>query len=501
MCSRCYLLIRNFFVYEYSFFLLQKLLLLHKLKRVHTSSVSLISDFQLSFIINLCHYYCYYSLNSMAALTIVLLVYSLSIVFGRFSFLHHGNELEQFAKYEQLTGSLLNVSEFFTATDACEKATIPENGFRSYMCRYKLREQREKVMTPLWSRHIDSNQKYKMDCKYKLQILEPENLSKFAAAVIENGVISFEVEQFGCHSNLAISGGSTFEIYLKSTRHLAVCNVVDQFNHKYTVYCPLPHDFKTNSVATVTPLRLPAPAQDMTYVCSDISVNLHYEHFDAFDDIGHSKFSSLHHNVYKGPVCAQFPSSAQPTTHQEGIVAATSDDKHSDPLWLIRPFNSPDKKFYFNEKLHASIFGENTIYEWRGQTPKYLTVSAMKHCLKRQTLWFVGESHMRYQFDITMDRYVDKLNMGRYHGSVNVSGVSYADNTFSTRLIAMLDNLPCPRSADEKQQLQTLVLQTGSWDLQFFPPRAFIRNPSQGLCDVFVFFCVFFLFAYFLFAY
>jgi len=152
-------------------------------------------------------------------------------------------------------------------------------------------------------------------------------------------------------------------------------------------------------------------------------------------------------------------------------VVSTSDAVGSEPLWLIRPPRSTNS----NPSLQGAILGDK-VYEWRGQNPKYLTVSAMKRCLKRQTLWFIGESHMRYQFDITMDRYVDKLKMGRYHGSVNVSGVSYSDNTFSARLITFFDSLPC----GETQQQQTLVLQTGSWDLQFFPPRAFIRNPSQG---------------------
>jgi hypothetical protein len=339
-------------------------------------------------------------------------------------------------------------------------------------------------MTPLWRRHSDGDKKYKTDCKYRLQMIEQEQHTSFVAAVVEKGALSFEIEQFGCHSVLPIPGGATFEIYLRSARHLAVCNTIDHFNSKYTVYCPLPRDFQSNPITSTSSLSLPAPAKDMVYACADIYTNLHYEHFDAFDDVGHSKFSSLHHVIYKGPVCAQFqPGSAAVSgkgTANRGQVAATSDDPESDPLWLVRPYNSADKQHYFNPQLHASLFGEGSIYEWRGQVAKYLTVPAMKKCLKRQTLWFIGESHMRYQFDITMDRYVDKLNMGRYHGSVNVSGVSYADNTFSTRLIDLLDRLPCPRSANEPQQLQTLVLQTGSWDLQFFPPRAYIRNPKQG---------------------
>ncbi len=247
----------------------------------------------------------------------------------------------------------------------------------------------------------------------------------------------------------------------------------------------MPTDYDKKEVSSLQALQLPPAEKAHAFVCSDVSVALHYEHFDAFDDVGHSKFSSLHHAVYKGPVCAQYslenvsrPDKKAPLS----AVHSTSDDPHSDPLWLVRPLSTgPSDVYKVNEKMHASIFGDvGPIYEWRGQVPKYLTVSAMKKCLKRQTLWFIGESHMRYQFDITMDRYVDKLNMGRYHGSVNVSGVSYSDNTFATRLIKLLDELPCPRNAGEYQQPQTLVLQTGSWDLQFFPPRAFIRNPRQG---------------------
>jgi hypothetical protein len=146
----------------------------------------------------------------------------LAVCEARIAELHYGNELQQFEKYEQLTAKALNVTEFFAATDECERSTVPEKGHRSYMCRYKLREQREKAMTPLWQRQSDNDKRYKVDCKYKLQFVEQEQLSKFAAAVVDGHRLSFEIEQFGCHTNLATPGGATFEIYLRSTRHLAV---------------------------------------------------------------------------------------------------------------------------------------------------------------------------------------------------------------------------------------------------------------------------------------
>ena len=420
----------------------------------------------------------------VAVLLLCLLVRGCESIYRNF---HYGNELEQFSVYERLTSTSLNVSEFMQSTDACERSTVPEKGFRSYMCRYHLREQREKVMAPLWKRS-EGDKKYRTDCQYKLTMSTADQYSKFGEGSIEGGSLVFEVEQFECHAKLASPGGATFEIYLHSTRHLAVCNVIDQFNYKYKVSCPIPTDYDTKEVSSPHALSLPPVTGNNAYLCSDVAITVHYEHFDAFDDVGHSKFSSLHHGIYKGPVCAQYAKDAasKPPKTTEGkatsVVHSTSDDSHSDPLWLLRPLSTgPEDTNKVNSQLHMSLFGDASgIYEWRGQVPKYLTVSAMKQCLKRQTLWFVGESHMRYQFDITMDRYVDKLNMGRYHGSVNVSGVSYSDNTFATRLIKLLDDLPCPRSEGEFQQPQTLVLQTGSWDLQFFPPRAYIRNPNQG---------------------
>ena len=47
-----------------------------------------------------------------------------------------------------------------------------------------------------------------------------------------------------------------------------------------------------------------------------------------------------------------------------------------------------------------------------------------------------------------MDRYVDKHQMRCYHYSIVVSCVSYSENTFLHRLIALLDGLSCPVDND-----------------------------------------------------
>ena len=58
---------------------------------------------------------------------------------------------------------------------------------------------------------------------------------------------------------------------------------------------------------------------------------------------------------------------------------------------------------------------------------------------------------------------------------MNNSGILFQDCTFSNRLISTLEKVSC----DFPNKITTYVLQTGSWDLQFFPPRGFVKSPYQ----------------------
>jgi hypothetical protein len=51
----------------------------------------------------------------------------------------HGNELQQYYRYLRLT-SFVNSTYLFGLYDECEKNTIPERGFRYYLCRYHIRD-------------------------------------------------------------------------------------------------------------------------------------------------------------------------------------------------------------------------------------------------------------------------------------------------------------------------------------------------------------------------
>lgn len=370
----------------------------------------------------------------------------------------YGNEFQQFEQYELLTMPI--ESDYFDKINACKASVVPENGFRTYLCRYELRKYREKIRkVHHWNRQISQkDDTFQVDCKYDIIYFEDNYINGY----IWNQYLVIDIQQSNCESMYNITGGSNFEVYIQSFYFIGSCNTFDYFNNSYQIYCPIPNNIET--------LAINDNSNNNLILSANVSIKLHYEHYDAFCDVGHNTLASLHYNIYTGPIYFYKKSILSSNEKINQNITTLNNLHSSKPMWYRRPLD--DLK-----KTHIAIFNNNYVYDWRGQTKKYLTKSSMKQCLKRQTIWFIGESHMRYQFDITMDRYVNKLRMGRYHGNVNVSGVSYSDNTFSNNLISFLDNLPC----DINQQIQTLVIQTGSWDLQFFPPRGYIRNPLQGL--------------------
>ena len=63
---------------------------------------------------------------------------------------------------------------------------------------------------------------------------------------------------------------------------------------------------------------------------------------------------------------------------------------------------------------------------------------------------------------------------------MNASRMTYKSSTFATKMIPILDEITCESGEAGRGGVSTYVLQTGSWDLQFFPIRGFINSPYQG---------------------
>jgi len=380
----------------------------------------------------------------------------------------YGNELEQFYKYitisnENLNKSNLNETILYEKFHFCEKNTIPELGFRHYNCRHDIRKEMIESIIPLLDHNNNRdpivNKRYAVDCKYN--ILIPEDLS------FENSkstdLFQFIITQNNCQRQFNYSqGGSTFEITARTTSFITVCRSFDKFDNTYKIFCDLPEEKLLTDDET-----------KKHNTCLLIDIYLHFEHFDAFSDAGDFHWSSLKHHVTSSCICSNG------TMYNEDDEACKYSHKYynGQQSWIrpniyftndtIIPSSTNAAEHFsilYKGNIHhhfkATSYPNSNDYAWRAGIPKYLTVSAMNKCLLTQDIHFIGESHMRYQFDITMDRYVDKLRVGRYHGDMSIGNIYFTDMTFSARMVSFIEHIDC------RVKPITYVFQTGSWDLQ-----------------------------------
>lgn len=405
-----------------------------------------------------------------------------------------GNELEQFEKYVQLTKHI-NATDIFTRNDECERSIIPEKGFRFYNCRHTIREYLQTLPNMALVSHVkdpNDNSKLKRMCSYRVG---PPTLSLSHSKHGVRSLLSFIIHQENCKggSKLHSVGGSTFDIHVRSKQALAVCRTIDHFDNTYAVECLTPYSERPG-LSRVHKGHGVTTTHQPSKICFFLEVILHFENYDAFYDVGIPDWTSLDYPVTQSSVCvstesltAHSPSAATLNrgaagdpghpAHFRGHFWAS--DRNTTSVGLISSSSSSTTTAAASsshDEATSVVYPAPEEYHWKGARKKFLKVSAMKTCLKEQTIFFVGESHMRYQFDITMDRYVDRLRVGRYHGNMNISGISYMDMTFSARMARFIDTIQC---SDNGARV-TYVLQTGSWDLQFFGPRGFIDSAYQG---------------------
>lgn len=371
----------------------------------------------------------------------------------------YGNELEQFYRYISIVDSQVNATNLYDKFRTCEKNTVPELGFRHYNCRHEIRKEMMDSYKPLIDhthlRDPNVNKRYSLDCTYNINITE--NL------LLQNSTsFEFMIFQSNCQQNFNYSqGGSTFEIAARTSDFVTTCKSFDNFDNTYNIYCDVP--------------KLQSLDGETTASCLLISVVIHYEHFDAFVDAGDFHWSSLGYTIMSSCLCTN--GTIYESTSASCDVTRTYLKGQS--TWVrpnivfpqdtsIDSTNKDAEHYSFVHKgnrhhhLNPSGYPNTNDYAWKSGSAKYYTVSAFQKCLSVQDIHFVGESHMRYQFDITMDRYIDKLRLGRYHGDMSIGGIYFTDMTFSARMAAFIERIDC------RSKPITYVLQTGSWDLQVY---------------------------------
>jgi hypothetical protein len=347
-----------------------------------------------------------------------------------------GNELAQFQRYISTADkhSNINVSmlhESYRAREqnyrACEQ--IYANGSKR-ACVDEIRKQQGVTLLPLWTpmRNANFTNRYQRDCEYVI-------------SASTNASYSFQIKQSTCKSGFSMClGGSTFEISASSSGFLTVCRVHDNFDNTYNVRCPMPNRGERNLTE-----------------CLNVIALLEAEHFDAYTDIGDLNYVPLDELLNHDNVC----------------ILASSDESTppSNQYWLHTNESSPAQNFLVAATVDPLPATKD--YLWGSTAPKHYTKSSMNQCIAKSEIIFIGESHMRYEFDIIVRMYVSNLTVSRKHSDMKVSGMKYHEVIFANRIVEYIDQITCT----SQQKVTTFVLQTGSWDLTYFPPRAFINSP------------------------
>ena len=343
-----------------------------------------------------------------------------------------GNELAQFERYVSIAEkhSVINSSELYETYRACEEAYSIHN---LKNCQETIRKQQLETRLPLWKpkRNPDVWKRYERDCEY-------------AISASSNCSHSFQINQSACKSEFSLSlGGSAFEISASSSELLALCRVHDNFDNSYDVRCEAPYREGGRSTE-----------------CLNVTIILESEHFDAYSDISDDIYAPLDVILNHDNMC---------------IPAWSDKSVHSmDQYWFHMNRSFPTH----NSGVAATIdlLPPSKNYQWGSMKLKYYTKSSMDQCFDKSEIIFVGESHLRYQFDVTRYMYVNNQEAPRKHSDMTVPGMSYKSVLFALRIADFLDGITCT----SQQRVTTFVLQTGSWDLMHFAPRGFINSPYQG---------------------
>jgi hypothetical protein len=347
-----------------------------------------------------------------------------------------GNELAQFQRYISTADkhSKINVSmlhESYRAREqnyrACEQIHANDS---KRECVEEIRKERVATLLPLWipTRNANFTNRYQRDCEYII-------------SASTNASYSFQITQSACKSGFSmLLGGSTFEISASSSGFLTVCRVHDNFDNTYDVTCAMP------SRGERDPLK-----------CLKVIARLEAEHFDSYSDIGDLNYVPLDELLNHDNVC---------------ILASSDESTQSSNQYWLRT-NESSRAQNFLVAATVDPLPATMDYLWGSTAPKHYTKSSMNRCFAKSEIIFVGESHMRYQFDVTVRMYVNNLTVSRKHSDMKVSGMKYQEVIFANRLAEYIDQISCT----SQQEVTTFVLQTGSWDLTYFPPRAFINSP------------------------
>lgn len=279
-------------------------------------------------------------------------------------------------------------------------------------------------------------------------------------------------------------GGSNFDISWRLPHYFGACNVVDNFDMTYQIYCPLDLAANLSHTRERSSVMQRAEAESFLH-CGELRIVLQHEYFDAYKYAEITEALAFNEVVFQDTVCAYIN-----MTEISSLLLQSNSQSHTvsvrSTTTPFLPSASPTANRYFWRQVTKSTLlhpATKTTYEWRPDDPIYLAKPFFHACMKHKKVHLVGSSHMRYLSDYYADLYIDHMKIDRKHKDLSYQdGWSYYYITYAYNMILFLDSLECTVSeSDGESATEYLVLQNSEWDMQYYHPSSYITNPEQGL--------------------
>lgn len=308
-------------------------------------------------------------------------------------------------------------------------------------------------------------------------------------------------------------GGSSFYV-LSEGLYQQICEIRDLLNNYYDVIC-FHQPLFLNALSSPSSYFHADILEKLTF-CQFITIILDFEHFDAFNEraaYAEKQYPYLQTTlIEKQEFCLKYIESSKSGNRKLKIVVddpAPSDIKvFHDPKfdeWILKITNEflstsnaitngcwmlhtiPTSHFQFRLALKDS-----SSYAWKWQTDFRGSDAARLPCLSnissllskdsaQEDFYFFGESHLRYSWDYLIEQIdpsvFETVLTDRKHSNGDFQNFHFLEIHFAVALSnafnSWCSSSPSPHSS-------YFVLQTGTWDLTFWPPSQVIENPASG---------------------
>ena len=435
------------------------------------------------------------------------------------------NDYEQYKRYTSL--STFDGSKYYRAASECEND--PRNK-AIYLCAELLHVavQKESVINtiPHWNRTDGV-----MTCNYEVeQRFSSATTSENGGAITDNAYVWLRIMQSNCSNKYPLSlGGSSFDV-IAAGNQLEACEVIDNFDDTYDVYCPSRSTAKllyhqaaamasfsppSTSIATASS-GMPhhtahaSNAHFLQHGCLNVSITLDFEHFDAYSERGtyyEHMWTIIRHVLVNNRRFCRFPqhhNHRQHHQHQHQLTHVTPsysldvaireeafrmslgnwkkkrpDTSSTSSSSSLSASSSPPLALLFDESSPQSranfSYQESLTWEWEWETDGgFLDRVNFTNCLKKRNVILVGESHMRYNWDAMVMDLKDEVarehlkSLDRKHDSSEVDLLKFEHVLFAKHLGKKIDYFCDKVEKENFSQNFTIVLQTGAWDMTFW---------------------------------